>query len=279
MVQEGRPLRGRTIVVTRPRDQAEETVKAIEARGGKAYLFPTIEITAPRDLSAVKGFFKNLSSKKVDYVILMSVNGVQHLLSAAESLGVKDGVKKSLEDTVVMAVGPKTAQELEKNRIHVELTPEKYTSEGILQCLKQRRVKGKMIYIPRTSEAPPALAEKLREMGNRVEEVYVYQSQIPKDRGLAERFAKDLADEKVDAIVFSSSLGARNFFEMLTQVLPDKKLKNLIQKRTVVVAIGPTTAKTLTEANVKVDVMPEKHTLDEALDALVNYWNVHRAPS
>lgn len=272
MVQKNQTLKGRTVAITRPREQAAETVKAVEERGGKPYLFPTIEITGPRDLSAVKTFFEALRNKKADYVILMSVNGVQHLVNAAETLGAKDDMKTNLERVVVIAVGPKTARELEKNGIRVDLIPERYTSDGILQCLQEKHVSGKVIYIPRTSEAPPELAEKLQEMGNRVEEVYVYKSQIPNDRGLIEKFVKDLAEEKINAVVFSSSLGVKNFFEMLKQSIPEKKLTKLIEQATVV-AIGPTTAKTLAEAGVKVDVMPKKSTIDDALDALVTYWN------
>lgn len=276
MVQEDYTLKGRTVVVTRPRNQAAETLKAIELRGAKPYLLPTIEIKAPRDLSAATRFFQDLASKKADYVILMSVNGVQQLLVIAESLGVVEEFKSNLKNAVVMAVGPKTAQELENNGIHVDLVPEKYTSEGILDCLQHRHVKGKAIYIPRTSEAPPELAEKLRQMGNRVEEIHVYQSKLPSDEGLAARFLKDLTDGRIDAILFTSSLGVRNFFEMLKLKVSEEKLKQLVRKNTVVAAIGPTTAKTLTEAGVSVDVVPENHTLDDALDALAKYWAVRK---
>ena len=277
MVQKDHSLKGRTIVVTRPREQAEETIKAIEAHGGKPYLLPTIEIQAPRDPLVAKAFFEALAHKKIDYVILMSVNGVQYLLNAADSLGIKNELKTNLKDTLTMAVGPKTAQELEKNGIHVDIVPEKYTSEGILQYFQQRHVKSKAIYIPRTSEAPPELGQMLREMGNQVEEVYVYQSQLPRDSGLTANFVKDLAEGKVDAILFTSSLGVRNFFEMLEHVTSGAELKTLIHDKTVVVAIGPTTAKTLTEAGVKVDVMPENHTLDETVNALVCYWSAGEA--
>ncbi len=272
MVQENCPLNGRIIVVTRPREQAAETIKAIEALGGKAYSFPTIEITKSTDTSVVNPFLEALANKKVDYVILMSVNGVNHLLDITENLGVTDEFKKNLKNTVMMAVGPKTAQELERNGIHVDLIPEKYTSEGIMQCLRQRNVKDKTIFIPRTSEAPPELTEQLRKMGNRVEEIYVYKSQIPHNRSLTEKFVKELKNKRVDAILFTSALGAKNFFEILKQIVSEKEFKALIQERTVIVAIGPTTAQSITEIGVKVDVIPKKHTLDEALNALVNYW-------
>jgi uroporphyrinogen-III synthase len=272
MVQENCPLKGRVIVVTRPREQAAETVKAIEALGGEAYSFPTIEITRSTDISIVKPFLEALANNNVDYVILMSVNGVHNLLDIIENLGVIDEFKKNLKNTVMMAVGPKTAQELEKNGIHVDLIPEKYTSDGIMQCLQQRHVKDKTIFIPRTSEAPPELTEQLRKMGNHVEEIYVYKSQLPCNRSLTEEFVKDLKNRRVHAILFTSALGVKNFFEILKQILSEKELKNLIKERTAIVAIGPTTAKSLIGFDIKVDVMPEKHTLDEALDALVNYW-------
>jgi uroporphyrinogen-III synthase len=206
----------------------------------------------------------------------MSVNGVRYLLNAAQSLGFEDRLKAHLKNTVTMAVGPKTANEMEAHGIHVDLIPEKYTSESILQCFQERDVKGKAIYIPRTSEAPPELAVKLREMGNRVEEVYVYQSQLPSNPELAERFVKDLSDGKIDAIVFSSSLGVKNFLEMLRNVVPKDRLLELITQKCTVVAIGPTTAKTLEEKCLEVDVMPEKHVFDEALGALARYWNLKK---
>ena len=106
MVRENRPLKGRTVVVTRPREQAAETAKVIKLRGGKPYLLPTIKIKAPSDLSAATRLFQDLASKKSDYVILMSVNGVQHLLGIAKSLGIVEEFKSSLKNTVVMAVGP-----------------------------------------------------------------------------------------------------------------------------------------------------------------------------
>jgi uroporphyrinogen-III synthase len=276
MVQENQTLKGKTVAITRPREQAEDSIRTIEGRGGKAYLLPTIDIRQTTDPSATKTFFDALASKKADYVIFMSVNGVRHLLNAAESLGIESQLKAYLKETLTLAVGSKTANEMQARGIRVDLIPEKYTSEGILQCLRDRGVEGKSIYIPRTSEAPPELAMKLRGIGGRVEEVYVYQSQLPSDRGLAEQFVKDLEVVKIDAIVFSSSLGVKNFLEMLREIVSKDKLLDLIRKKCTVVAIGPTTAKTLIEVGLGVDVMPEKHIFEEALSALARYWNVKK---
>jgi uroporphyrinogen-III synthase len=274
MVQEAFTLKGRTVAVTRPRDQAEEAGKMIEKRGGKPYFIPTIEIKAPSDLSVIKKFIDALMRSEVDYVIFMSVNGVRYLLSAAESLGLKNQLKECLARTATVAVGSKTAQELKNHQIHVDLVPARYSSEGIIQSLQQRGVSGKSICIPRTSEAPPALARRLREIGAKVQEVYVYESRLPTDQNLKERFLQDLIGGKIHAIVFSSSLGVKNLFQMLTEQVSLEKLRDIMNSKLTIVAIGPATAETLLEMGLRVDVMPEKHLFEEALSALAHYWRV-----
>jgi uroporphyrinogen-III synthase len=273
MVQKTKTLKGKTIAISRPREQAEEAGRLIVQKGGNPYFVPTIEIKGPCNLSAIKDFVEALAEKKVDYVIFMSVNGAQHLLEAAENLGLKDNLKSCLNSVSTMAVGPKTAEALEKNHVHVRIVPEKYTSDGILQTLRERGVSGKTIYIPRTSQAPPELAEKLRQMGNRVTEIYVYESKLPTDQKLNEKFLTDLSEGRINAIIFSSSLGAKNLVAMLKGSIAAKQLLDLIKTKTVVVAIGPTTAKTLIDMGLKVDVIPEKHLFEEALNALATYWS------
>jgi uroporphyrinogen-III synthase len=275
MVQEAVTLKGRTIAVTRPKGQAEEAGKMIAKKGGKPYFIPTIEIKGPRDLSTTKKFIDTLARGEVNYVIFMSINGVRYLLSAAESLGLKDQLKKRLEKTATLAVGPKTAQELRENQIRVDLIPERYTSEGIIESLQQHGVSGKSIWIPRTSQAPPALAEKLRKMHNNVQEVYVYESRLPVDPALTARFLQDLVGGQIHAIIFSSSLGAKNLFRMLAEQVSTEKLRQIMHSKLTIVAIGPTTAETLAEMGLKVDVMPEKHLFEETLNALAQYWDTN----
>ncbi|MCW4047613.1 MAG: uroporphyrinogen-III synthase [Candidatus Bathyarchaeota archaeon] len=277
MVQDAQTLKGRTVAVTRPCGQVEEAADLIEKRGGTPYCIPTIEIRAPKDLSPIRQFVEELAKGQVDYVIFMSVNGVRYLLSAAEDLGMQTTVKNGLGKTTIVAVGPRTAEELKANQIHVSLVPTKYTSEGILESFRLLDVAGKRIYIPRTPAASPALTEKLRSMGALVKEVYVYESGIPADNGLAEKFIRNLAASKIHAIIFGSSLCVTNLFRMLANLVPAESLRNLLNKQVTVVAIGPVTAETLGKLGVKVDVMPRTHLFEEALDALATYWNEDKA--
>jgi len=273
MVQEASTLKGRTIAITRPCGQAEEAAKIIEKKGGKPYFVPAIEIKGPSDLSQIKKFIDELQNDEVDYVIFMSVNGVKYLLGAAESLGKSDETAEGLKNTITIAVGPRTAQELKTRQIHVNLIPSKYTSEGIAESLGQLDISGKSIRIPRTSGATPALKEKLGEMGALVQEVYVYESALPVDQNLKKKFFQDLTAEKINAIIFGSALCVKNLFKMLNELISPERLRDLMNSKLTVVAIGPVTAEALGEMGVKVDVMPDKHLFEEALTALARFWN------
>ncbi len=52
-----------------------------------------------------------------------------------------------------------------------------------------------------------------------------------------------------------------------------EKLRDLLNSKITVVAIGPVTAETLSEMGLKVDVMPDKQVFEEALISLARYWD------
>jgi uroporphyrinogen-III synthase len=273
MVQEAPNLKGKTVALTRPSGQAEEAGRLIEAKCGVPYYIPAIEIKPLSNPEPVKKFISELQEGKVDYVILMSTNGVKYLFSAAESLNQTGELKKGLAKAFVIAVGPRTAQELEVYSVYVGLVPEKYSSEGLIECLQGKELSGKTIRIPRTSNATPTLTDKLREMGADMQEIYVYESGLPEDETLKAKFLADLTAGKINAVVFGSGLSAKNIFKMLTEKVPMQKLKAIFAEKVTVVAIGPTTAEALLAMGIRVDVVPKDYLFEDALDALAEYWN------
>jgi uroporphyrinogen-III synthase len=277
MVQKTPSLKGKTVAITRPAGQAEEAGKLIEAKGGVPYYIPAIEIKGLSNFSPVKKFITELLKGQVDYAIFMSTNGVKYLFGVAETLKQTGELKEGLAKAFVIAVGPRTAQALEEEyHVHVGLVPTKYSSEGLIECFQGREVSGKKIRIPRTSNATPTLTDKLKAMGADVEEIYVYESGLPVDEKLKDKFFQDLTYGKINAIVFGSGLSAKNIFKMLAEKASMEKLRSIINGKVTTVAIGPTTAEALGEMGVKVDVMPEDYLFEKALAALAKYWSPNR---
>jgi uroporphyrinogen-III synthase len=276
MVQKTPSLKGKIVAITRPAGQAEEAGKLIAEKGGVPYYIPAIEIKGLSNFTPIKKFITELTKLQVDYVIFMSTNGVKYLFSAAEELKQTRQLKEGLAATFVIAVGPRTAEALEKEfGIHVSLVPTKYSSEGLLECFGESEVEGKKIRIPRTSNATPTLTDKLKEMGADVEEIYVYESGLPVDEKIKDKFYEDLTSGKIGAIVFGSGLSVRNIFKMLLEKAPMEKLRDTVNKQVTTVAIGPTTAEALREIGIKVDVVPADYLFEKALSALAMYWNSH----
>jgi uroporphyrinogen-III synthase len=273
MVQKTPSLKGKIVALTRPVGQAEEAGKLIEEKGGIPYYIPAIEIKGLSNFNPIKKFITELCEGHVDYVILMSTNGVRYLFEATDELKQTTQLQKGLAKTFMIAVGPRTAEALKEKSIRVDLVPTKYSSEGLIESFRDKPIKGKKIRIPRTSNATPTLTDKLREMGADVEEIYVYESGLPVDEKLKTKFYEDLSNGKIDAIVFGSGLSAKNIFKMLSEKAPMETLKKIVNAKVTTVAIGPTTAEALQEMNVKVDVVPKDYLFEEALSALARYWN------
>jgi uroporphyrinogen-III synthase len=266
-------LKGRTVALTRPCGQADEAAQLIRQRGWEPYFIPTIEIKPLTDFSAIKPFIAALAGGKVDFVVFMSVNGVRHLFDAAAGLKETDRLIAGLQKSVTVSVGPRTAEELEARQIHVDLVPTQYTSDGIAQAMLTRfQLAGKTVAVPRTTSASPTLKDALSKVGANVEEVYVYESGIPNDEQVKKRFLEDLQAEKIDAVVFGSALCAKNLFHMLSSHISAKKLRDLINQKLAVVAIGPVTAQALGELGVRIDVMPKSHVFEDAIAELAQFW-------
>jgi uroporphyrinogen-III synthase len=272
MVQTTPTLKGKTIALTRPTGQAHEAGQLIQAKGGIPYYIPAIEIKPFSNPEPVKHFITELQTGTVDYVILMSTNGVKHLFEAASNINQTTALRDGLTKSFVIGVGPRTAQELEAYGVRVDIVPEKYSSEGLLEVLTAKEVTGKVIRIPRTTSATPTLRDQLTTMGANVQEIHVYESNLPIDETLKNKFYTDLTNGQIDAILFGSGLSAKNIFKMLTEKTSIEQLRKIHAEKVTIIAIGPTTAQALKELNIKVDIIKKNYLFEEALSALANHW-------
>ena len=68
-------------------------------------------------------------------------------------------------------------------------------------------------------------------MGADVEEIYVYESGLPVDEKLKEKFYEDLTGGGIDALVFGSGLSAKNIFKMLTEKAPMEQLRSITEEK------------------------------------------------
>ena len=111
-----KPLEGRTVMITRAREQAAEFAAALEAYGARVVACPTIEIVPPASYAQLDEAIENLFG--YDWLVLTSANAVEHFLARLSTAGKDVG---ELDELHVCAIGEATAARLVEAHVHVDV--------------------------------------------------------------------------------------------------------------------------------------------------------------
>lgn len=247
------PLAGKSVVITRGREQAGELARRLEALGATVYMFPTIRFEPPEDTSPLDRAVAELD--RFDWVVFTSPNGVRFFWARLQLLGF--GADR-LARSRVAAVGPGTAAELARRGRPPDAVPSEALTARIPEALGN--VRGRRILLPRTDVAGPELAEALRAAGAEVVEVVTYRT-LP-ETTWGEELIRLLEMGRVDAITLTSASTARNLAALVGSTRP-------LLEGVKIICIGPVTARAAAEVGLHVDVVAGEHTLEGLVQAMV----------
>ena len=159
-----RQLQGVGVLVTRPRNQANELANAIEAQGGHAICFPVIEI-APFDTNIVDK--EAAALERPDIVIFVSRNAVEYGIGYTSH-------------GLIAVIGPATADAIRAAGRVVDIQPASgFDSEHLLAEDALRDVAGKRVRIIRGTAGRELLADELTARGALVDYLSVYERRQP----------------------------------------------------------------------------------------------------
>jgi len=83
---------------------------------------------------------------------------------------------RKMHKAKVAAIGPKTAELLEEKGLVVEVLPQEFRAEGLLDSLEEHLQKGQKVLLPRADIARKILPEKLKAKGLEVVEIDAYET-------------------------------------------------------------------------------------------------------
>ena len=262
----GRPLSGRTVMITRAREQAAEFAAALEGYGARVVSCPTIEIVAPESYALLDDAIENLFG--YDWIIFTSVNGVEHFLRRLEAAGKEVG---ELDDVRVCAIGDATSERLAAAHVHVDVVPQKFQAEGVFDALEnylggRENFRNLNFLLPRAAVARDFLPRALEEAGARVDVVAAYRTVRPEttDRARAEAL---LVGGGVDCVTFTSSSTVHNF----AQLFDTRDLRRLLAGVRVA-CIGEITARTAAEYGLRADIQPSEFTAPALARAIAEFY-------
>ncbi|MDO3377882.1 uroporphyrinogen-III C-methyltransferase [Geoalkalibacter halelectricus] len=256
---EERPLFGRRLLITRAAEQAAVFQQMLEARGAEVLSVPTITTRAPQDWGPVDAGIAALPN--TDFLVLTSTNAVDFFFARLRDLGLD---ARALGGVRLVAVGPKTAAALSERGLRADLVPESFQAEGVVELLRAVGVAGKRVFYPHAELARDLIARELRALGAEVDAPVLYRTLMPEQGGAELRAL--LEKRALDAVIFTASSTLENFVRMVGE-----DAAHLLEG-VALASIGPPTTRTAQKFGLTVHVEPAHSTLDDLIEALVDYF-------
>lgn len=233
----------------------------MEELGAEIIEFPTIDIVPPENYEELDESIDKITT--YNWMIFTSRNGVKYFFKRFLD---KDMDIRELKGIKICAIGTKTAEELKHYGLKVDLVPDEFRAEGLIQSVQDfegSKLKGLRFLLPRAEKAREIFPEKVRELGGEIDVPVTYRTIKPEHRG--KRLRRFLKEGRISIATFTSAATFNNFREIMGNDAED------LLKGVTIAVIGPVTAKAIEKAGLRVDIMPEKATI-EAMAAKIIKW-------
>ena len=261
---DARPLFGRRVLVTRPREQAVELVDRLTILGADAIEAPLIRIEPPEDPGPLRDAAE--APDAFDWIVFTSTNAVDAFMKA---LLEGEGDVRMLKGPRLCAVGAGTAEKLGHYGIKVDLVPGEFRSEALVAALMAAGpVDGARVLLPRANIGREVVVDLLRQAGAVVTDVVAYRTILnDTPRADAPDVYKLLLEGRIDVVTFASPSAARSFVRIYGAEPAADLLKN-----TVVAVIGPATAEVTRHLGLPVTIQPSTYTIAALVDAIAAHY-------
>ena len=247
----GKPLFGKTVLVTRSSEQAAETIDGFSTLGAEVLVQPAIDIQP----AAVQPLLEVISRlNEFDWIVFSSSNGVRYFFDQLLSVG----DVRQIGSCQIAAIGPSTDAALGAYCLRSDLVPERYVAEQLADELTPLAA-GRSVLLVRASRGREILAERLRAADARVEQVVAYESRDVEavDEAIAERMARGA----IDWVTVTSSAIANSLVRMFGESLHRVKLAS----------ISPVTSGTLRSLGHSPAVEASTYNIQGVIDAIIAF--------
>ncbi|MBX5460198.1 MAG: uroporphyrinogen-III synthase [Steroidobacteraceae bacterium] len=249
------PLAGRTIAIPETRE-LEVFASMLERRGAQVIRCPLVAILDAPDPAPVLAWCRHFAGGGCDDLILLTGEGLRRLLACIErhEPALRDAFLGALARVRKITRGPKPARVLRELGFRPDISPERPTTEGVIDSLRAHPLAGRRIGVQLYGTEPNRpLIGFLESAGARVFTVapYVYADQAA-DQAVLDLLGR-LRSGRIDAIAFTSTPQVERLFALA----PEDEVKAALAG-TRVAAVGPVVAGTLERHGIAVALVPQE---------------------
>jgi uroporphyrinogen III methyltransferase/synthase len=260
---EKKPLFGQRILVTREHAGNFERLAEL---GAEIIEFPTIKVVPPSDWRQLDYAIEKIES--YNWLIFTSVNGVKYFFRRFFD---KNRDIRDMKGLKICTVGSRTALAVRQYGIRVDMIPEAFNAEGLIEAFSSDRgtegaehgLRGLRILLPRAEVAREVFPEKVRESGGEIDVAPAYRAIKPELQG--RRLKRFLKERRVTIATFTSAATFNNFIAIM-----DEDAGTLLRDVAIAV-IGPVTARAVEKAGLSVDIMAGEATIENMVGKIIEW--------
>lgn len=253
-------LKNKIVLVTKKKKSAEKYFLQLKNEGANIIFFPTIKVIPKFESSELKNVLNHFI--EYDYLIFTSSNAVKVFAEIIQSLSL------DLSNIKVTAIGEKTSEECNSNGIKVDITPDEFSSQGLIKTFSKFELNGKKIFIPSSSLSNGELKLGLTELGAKVDLIHVYDV-VSNDLSELRKEYEEIINRQPDIFVFTSPSSFNNFISLIKI----NDISNYFVNK-IICAIGSTTEKAVESYGLNVHIVPKTYSLSGVSDAIIKYFQL-----
>ncbi|MCX6397514.1 MAG: uroporphyrinogen-III synthase [Propionibacteriales bacterium] len=250
-------LAGTKILVTAQR-RSDELAAALSRRGAEVTVAPALGVVPDIDVDELLRRTREILANPVDVVVVTTGIGFRGWMDTAEEAGLHDELVGNLEQSRLVARGPKARGALQAAGLKADWVAESETSAEIVEFLLAEGVRGLRIAIQHHGAGDPHLESVLSGAGAQIVPLEVYRWGPPSDPAAVSETALQVAAAAYDAVMFTSAPAAIAWLaELDQQGITDVVRSLVVQGRLLIAAVGPVTADPLLNAGLR-PVYPDR---------------------
>lgn len=249
---DSKPLFGKRVVVTRARSQAASLSARLAAAGAEVIEMPATRIES-LDQAPLDHALRRLSAYQ--WLIFTSQNAVRLVWDALRR---QEMDARALAGCRVAAVGPATAQALLDMGVAVDLAPERFVAEAMLEAMRVHgSLAGARVLYAAAEGARDVLPSGLSELGAAVDVIPIYRS--APDLGEAGALRDRIQAGDADVVTFTSASAVAAFVGAVGREAA---------RSVAAVSIGPVTSEAARKAGLRVLEEASPSTVEGLVEAV-----------
>lgn len=245
------PLKGKTVLVTRPKERAGTLSDKLRRLGAEVLPYPCIETEEIVPCYDAEAAISELSSYQ--WLVLTSPAGVNALFNLLDRLNLD---ARALAPVKIAVIGNGTDKELRKYGVKADFIPEIFDAKHLANGLRLLAMPGERMLILRAEIGTPELTEILSEDGIAFDDIAVYRTHFRSDDSML--ISEKLQNGEIDFVTFTSASTVKGFTQ---------SVKNVDFSKICGICIGESTAKEASIYKIKT-VTAKSATIDAIISAI-----------